>query len=251
MSILRIEGLHAHYGKSHVLQGIDLHVDDGELVTLLGRNGAGKTTTLKSICGVVPPTAGRVRFMGEEVQGLPPHRIAQRGVCLVPEHRGIFRLLTVEENLLLGQRRQSPWQLADIYRIFPRLKERRANGGGQLSGGEQQMLAIGRALMNAPRLLMLDEPVEGLAPVIVEEIVAQLQAIKAAGVAILLVEQNLEVCTQLADRHYIIEQGRDRARGPQRGLPGRRSDQGPIPGRGPRLESALRPQPLQDHRPWT
>ena len=207
MSILQIEGLHAHYGKSHVLQGIDLHVDDGELVTLLGRNGAGKTTTLKSICGVVPPTAGRVRFMGEDVQGLPPHRIAQRGVCLVPEHRGIFRLLTVEENLLLGQRKQSPWQLADIYRIFPRLKERRTNGGGQLSGGEQQMLAIGRALMNAPRLLMLDEPVEGLAPVIVEEIVAQLQTIKAAGVAILLVEQNLEVCVQLADRHYILEQG--------------------------------------------
>ncbi|MDT0136676.1 ABC transporter ATP-binding protein [Acidovorax sp. PRC11] len=206
-SILQIEGLHAHYGKSHVLQGVGLHVDDGELVTLLGRNGAGKTTTLKSICGVVQPSAGRVRFRGEDVQGLPAHRIAQRGVCLVPEHRGIFRLLTVEENLLLGQRRQSPWQLADIYRIFPRLKERRTNGGGQLSGGEQQMLAIGRALMNAPRLLMLDEPVEGLAPVIVEEIVSQLQAIKAAGVAILLVEQNLEVCTQLADRHYIIEQG--------------------------------------------
>ncbi len=207
MSILQIEGLHAHYGKSHVLQGIDLHVDDGELVTLLGRNGAGKTTTLKSICGVVPPSQGRVRFLGADVQGQPPHRIAQRGVCLVPEHRGVFRLLTVEENLLLGQRKQSPWQLADIYRIFPRLKERRTNGGAQLSGGEQQMLAIGRALMNAPRLLMLDEPVEGLAPVIVEEIVAQLKAIKAAGVAILLVEQNLEVCTQLADRHYIIEQG--------------------------------------------
>ena len=125
----------------------------------------------------------------------------------MPEHRGIFKLLTVEENLLLGQRKHSPWQLPDVYRIFPRLKERRANGGGQLSGGEQQMLAIGRALMNAPRLLMLDEPVEGLAPVIVEEIVAQLQTIKAAGVSILLVEQNLEVCTQLADRHYVIEQG--------------------------------------------
>ncbi|GKS86285.1 ABC transporter ATP-binding protein [Acidovorax sp. SUPP1855] len=207
MTILQIEGLHAHYGKSHVLQGVDLHVNDGELVTLLGRNGAGKTTTLKAICGVVPPSQGRIRFAGDDVQGLPAHRIAQRGVCLVPEHRGIFRLLTVEENLLLGLRKQSPWQLADIYRIFPRLKERRRNGGGQLSGGEQQMLAIGRALMNAPRLLMLDEPVEGLAPVIVEEIVAQLQAIKAAGVAILLVEQNLEVCTQLADRHYIIEQG--------------------------------------------
>ena len=205
--ILRIENLHAHYGKSHVLQGVSLQIGDGELVTLLGRNGAGKTTTLKSICGVVPPTQGRILFSGQEVQALAPHDVAQRGVCLVPEHRGIFKLLTVEENLLLGQRKRSPWQLEDVYRIFPRLKERRLNGGGQLSGGEQQMLAIGRALMNAPKLLMLDEPVEGLAPVIVEEIVAQLKTIKAAGVAILLVEQNLEVCTQLADRHYIIEQG--------------------------------------------
>lgn len=208
MTILSIEGLHAHYGKSHVLQGVDLRVGDGELVTLLGRNGAGKTTTLKSICGVVPPTQGRVRFAGEEVQDLATHAIAQRGVCLVPEHRGIFKLLTVEENLLLGQRKRSPWQLPDVYRIFPRLKERRTNGGGQLSGGEQQMLAIGRALMNNPKLLMLDEPVEGLAPVIVEEIVSQLKTIKAAGVAILLVEQNLEVCTQLADRHCVLEQGR-------------------------------------------
>ena len=205
--ILQLDQVHAHYGKSHVLQGVSLQVDDGELVTLLGRNGAGKTTTLKSIVGVVTPTQGTVRFAGQEVQGLPAHAIAQRGVCLVPEHRGIFRLLTVEENLLLGQRKRSPWQLKDIYRIFPRLQERCKNGGGQLSGGEQQMLAIGRALMNAPKLLMLDEPVEGLAQVIVEEIVVQLKQIKAAGVAVLLVEQNLEVCTQLADRHYIIEQG--------------------------------------------
>jgi branched-chain amino acid transport system ATP-binding protein len=205
--ILELDNVHAHYGKSHVLQGMTLQVNDGELVTLLGRNGAGKTTTLKSIVGVVPPTQGRVRFCGQAVQGLAPHMISKRGVCLVPEHRGIFKLLTVEENLLLGQRKQSPWQLGDVYRIFPRLKERRRNGGGQLSGGEQQMLAIGRALMNDPKLLMLDEPVEGLAPVIVEEIVAQLNTIKAAGVAILLVEQNLEVCTQLANRHYIIEQG--------------------------------------------
>lgn len=205
--ILEIENGHAHYGKSHVLQGVTLQVNDGELVTLLGRNGAGKTTTLKCIAGVVPATQGRIRFCGQAVQDLPSHVIAKRGVCLVPEHRGIFKLLTVEENLLLGQRKRSPWQLADVYRIFPRLEERRRNGGGQLSGGEQQMLAIGRALMNDPKLLMLDEPVEGLAPVIVEEIVAQLMNIKAAGVAILLVEQNLEVCTQLADRHYIIEQG--------------------------------------------
>jgi branched-chain amino acid transport system ATP-binding protein len=205
--ILEVASLHAHYGKSHVLQGVSLQVDDGELVTLLGRNGAGKSTTLKSIVGAVRPTAGHVRFAGQEVQGLPAHVISSRGLCLVPEHRGIFRLLSVEENLLLGQRKRSPWQLDDIYRIFPRLKERRRNGGAQLSGGEQQMLAIARALLNAPRLLMLDEPVEGLAPVIVEEIVAQLKQIKTAGVAILLVEQNLEVCTQLADRHYVVEQG--------------------------------------------
>ncbi|KQP19432.1 ABC transporter ATP-binding protein [Pseudorhodoferax sp. Leaf265] len=205
--LLEVDSVHAHYGKSHVLQGVSLQVADGELVTLLGRNGAGKTTTLKTIAGVMPPSQGTVRFGGEEVSRLATHQVAQQGICLVPEHRGVFKLLTVEENLLLGQRKNSPWQLADIYRIFPRLKERRTNGGGQLSGGEQQMLAIGRALMNAPRLLMLDEPVEGLAPVIVEEIVAQLKVIRTAGVAILLVEQNLEVCTQLADRHYIIEQG--------------------------------------------
>jgi len=206
--ILDVDNLHAHYGKSHVLQGVCFTVGNGELVTLLGRNGAGKTTTLKSIAGVVAPTQGRVAFVGKPLQGQASHVIARQGVCLVPEHRGIFKLLTVEENLMLGLRKRSPWQLDDVYRIFPRLKERRRNGGGQLSGGEQQMLAIGRALMNDPKLLMLDEPVEGLAPVIVEEIVAQLKTIKAAGVAILLVEQNLEVCTQLADRHCILEQGR-------------------------------------------
>ncbi|MBS0495760.1 MAG: ABC transporter ATP-binding protein, partial [Proteobacteria bacterium] len=206
-TLLSVEAVHAHYGKSHVLQGVSLQVHEGELVTLLGRNGAGKTTTLKTIAGVMPPTQGQVRFDGATTSRLATHQVAQRGICLVPEHRGIFKLLTVEENLLLAQRKKSPWQLPDVYRIFPRLQERRSNGGGQLSGGEQQMLAIGRALMNAPRLLMLDEPVEGLAPVIVEEIVAQLKTIKAAGVTILLVEQNLEVCTQLADRHYIIEQG--------------------------------------------
>ncbi|WP_353235175.1 ABC transporter ATP-binding protein [Diaphorobacter ruginosibacter] len=205
--ILQVEDIHAHYGKSHVLQGVSLHVGDGELVTLLGRNGAGKTTTLKCIAGAMLPSRGQIRFDGAVTSRLATHLVAQRGICLVPEHRGIFKLLTVEENLMLGHRRNSPWQLGDIYQIFPRLRERRTNGGGQLSGGEQQMLAIGRALMNAPRLLMLDEPVEGLAPVIVEEIVAQLKVIKAAGVSILLVEQNLEVCTQLADRHYIIEQG--------------------------------------------
>ena len=205
---LEVRDLHSHYGKSHVIQGVSLRVGAGELVTLLGRNGAGKSTTLKSIVGVVLPTGGQVSFDGQALRGQPPHRIAQRGLCLVPEDRGVFKLLTVEENLMLGQRKSSPWQLDDVYRIFPRLKERRRNGGGMLSGGEQQMLSIGRALMNHPRLLMLDEPVEGLAPVIVEEIVAQLKTIKQTGLPVLLVEQNLEVCTQLADRHYIIDQGR-------------------------------------------
>lgn len=206
--ILDVDGIQSYYGKSHILQGLALQVPDGALVTVLGRNGAGKSTTLKTIAGVIAPRSGRIHFNGQNIAGLPAHRIAAMGVCLVPEHRGIFKLLTVEENLKLGLRRASPWQLDDIYRIFPRLKERRRNGGGQLSGGEQQMLAIGRALMNHPRLLMLDEPVEGLAPVIVEEIVVQLKLIKQSGVAIVLVEQNLEVCTQLADRHIIIEQGR-------------------------------------------
>ncbi|WP_066733162.1 ABC transporter ATP-binding protein [Cupriavidus sp. D384] len=206
--MLDVQDIHGYYGKSHVLQGVSLAIGDGELVTLLGRNGAGKSTTLKAIAGIVAPRGGRVLFRGKDVAGMAPFRIASQGLCFVPEHRGIFKLLTVEENLKLAAKKASPWQLDDVYRIFPRLRERRSNGGAQLSGGEQQMLAIGRALMNHPRLLMLDEPVEGLAPVIVEEIVAQLKVIKAAGVPILLVEQNLEVCMQLADRHVVIEQGK-------------------------------------------
>jgi branched-chain amino acid transport system ATP-binding protein len=156
----------------------------------------------------VQPRQGKVMFEGNNVAGLPAYKIAARGVCLVPEHRGIFKLLTVEENLTMAARKDSAWGLEDVYKIFPRLKERRKNGGGQLSGGEQQMLAIARALMTHPKVLMLDEPVEGLAPVIVDEIVAQIKLIKATGMSIILVEQNLEVCTQLADRHYIVEQGR-------------------------------------------
>jgi branched-chain amino acid transport system ATP-binding protein len=205
--MLSVEQIHSYYGKSHILQGVSLNVAEGEVVTLLGRNGAGKTTTLKSIVGVLRPALGKVLFQGDNLAGLASYKIAARGVCLVPEHRGVFKLLTVEENLTMAARRESAWQLQDIYRIFPRLKERRKNGGGQLSGGEQQMLAIGRALMTHPKVLMLDEPVEGLAPVIVDEIVAQLKLIKATGMSIILVEQNLEVCTQLADRHYILEQG--------------------------------------------
>ena len=208
-NILEVEALHAHYGKSHVLQGVSMTVGEAELVTLLGRNGAGKSTTLKSIAGAVTPTGGRVRFHGADVAGMPPHRIATRGVCLVPEHRGIFKLLTVEENLLLGQRRDSPWQLEDIYRIFPRLKERRRNGGGQLSGGEQQMLAIGRALMSRPKFLMLDEPSLGIAPLLVKSIFAQIVAInRSRGITILLVEQNANLALEIATRGYVLETGR-------------------------------------------
>jgi branched-chain amino acid transport system ATP-binding protein len=206
--ILEISDLDAYYGKSHVLQSLTLHVDAGEVVTLLGRNGAGKSTTLKSIVGVVGAVSGRIIFKGKDIVGLPPHAIASMGLCLVPEHRGIFSLLSVEENLTVAADRKSPCQLQDVYRIFPRLKERRKNGGSQLSGGEQQMLAIARALMNNPSLLMLDEPVEGLAPVIVDEIVTQLAQVRSAGVPVLLVEQNLAVCHQLASRHYILSQGR-------------------------------------------
>jgi branched-chain amino acid transport system ATP-binding protein len=206
--LLDVEHIHAYYGQSHVIQDVSLQVDEGELVCLLGRNGAGKSTTLKSIVGIVPARQGKITFRGEDITALPTYRISDRNICFVPEHRGVFRLLTVEENLKLAAHKGSRWSLDDIYRIFPRLRERRRNGGGQLSGGEQQMLAIGRALMNSPELLILDEPVEGLAPVIVEEIVEQLKLIRNSGIAILLVEQNLEVCTQLGDRHYILESGR-------------------------------------------
>lgn len=207
-AFLQVEDIHSYYGKSHIIQGVSLEVGEGEIVTLLGRNGAGKSSTLKSISGLLTPKRGSVRMGGKEMAGWPAYKVAQNGLSLVPEDRGIFSLLSVEENLRIAQRKGSPWSMKDVYAIFPRLEERKRNGGGQLSGGEQQMLSIARALLNGPKLLMLDEPVEGLAPVIVEEIVEQIQKIRAAGVPILLVEQNLAVCTVLADRHYILEQGR-------------------------------------------
>ena len=208
MSALTLEDVHAYYGKSHILQGVSLSVNAGEIVCLLGRNGAGKTTSLRSACGLMTARRGRVIFGGVDVTGWPAHRISRAGLALVPENRGVFALLSVEENLRIAERRGSPWRLRDVYAIFPRLEERRRNGGAELSGGEQQMLAIARALLLGPKLLMLDEPVEGLAPVIVDEIVRQMRAIRAAGVPILLVEQNLAVCMALADRHYILELGR-------------------------------------------
>ena len=205
---LQLEEVHSYYGKSHILQGVTLTVGPGEVVTLLGRNGAGKTTTLKTISGLVRAAAGTIRFFGADITSARAHVSAQNGLALVPENRGIFGLLSVEENLKIAARKGSLWTMDDVYRHFPRLKERRRNGGAQLSGGEQQMLAIARALLNGPKLLMLDEPVEGLAPVVVEEIVAQIRDIRSSGIPILLVEQNLAVCTELADRHYILELGR-------------------------------------------
>ncbi|MBM3107948.1 MAG: ABC transporter ATP-binding protein [Pseudomonas sp.] len=206
--MLNVENIHSYYDKSHVLEGVSLSVGEGELVTLLGRNGAGKTTTLRSILGIVRPRQGQIHFKGQQLVGREIFEIARQGIALVPEHRGVFRLLSVEENLKIAARKDSRWQLADVYAMFPRLKERRSNNGFALSGGEQQMLAIARALLNDPKLLILDEPTEGLAPVIVDELVKILRRIKEEGLSILLVEQNLMVCDALADRHYVLEQGR-------------------------------------------
>ena len=206
--MLAVANVHAFYGKSHILHGVSLDVGAGEIVSLLGRNGAGKTTTLKSITGIVRPRDGSVRFEGAALTGAPTHVIARRGIALVPEHRDIFRSLSVEENLAVARRDGSTWNIADVFAHFPRLRERRRSRGGTLSGGEQQMLAIARALVNAPKLLLLDEPTEGLAPVIVDELVEIIAGIRARGLAVLLVEQNLAVCMALADRHYLLEQGR-------------------------------------------
>jgi len=206
--MLQVDGIHTYYGKSHILHGISLEVREGEVVTLLGRNGAGKTTTLRSIVGVTPPAQGSIVFDGQPLARLKPYEIVRRGLCFVPEHRGIFGMLTVEENLAIAEKRHSAWQREDVYRLFPRLEERRRNVGTHLSGGEQQMLAIARALLNGPRLLLLDEPTEGLAPVIVSEIVETMNRIRTQGIPILLVEQNIKVCQKVADRHYIVEQGR-------------------------------------------
>ena len=205
--MLELTDIHSYYGKSHVLEGVSLTVGEGELVTLLGRNGAGKTTTLKSIMGLVDTPTGSISLRGTPLLGQAPFQIARQGVALVPEHRGIFSILSVEENLQIAVRRGSRWQMEDIFRWFPRLEERRRNRGNALSGGEQQMLAIARALLNDPQILLLDEPTEGLAPVIVDEIVKILKAIRGEGLSVLLVEQNLRVCEGVADRHYILEQG--------------------------------------------
>ncbi|WP_198374719.1 ABC transporter ATP-binding protein [Neoroseomonas rubea] len=210
--MLAVDGLVAGYGGSRVLHGIDLAVGAGEVVTLLGRNGMGKTTTVRSIMGLLKPAAGRIAFDGRDVTGLPPYRIAQRGIGLVPEGRQVFPTLTVEENLVATAANRAGgaprWTLDAVLALFPRLAERRRNLGARLSGGEQQMLAIGRALMTNPRLLVLDEATEGLAPLIRAEIWAVLARLRAEGQAILLIDKNLAAILRLADRHVVIEKGR-------------------------------------------
>ncbi len=214
--LLAVEALHAHYGKSHILHGVSLQIDAGEIVCLLGRNGVGKSTTLKSIMGLVRPSRGRVLFKGSSIEGLPPYRVARLGLGYVPEERRIFPTITVRENLLMGIKGKrgaksgaphDGWSLERVYEFFPRLKERQRQRAGTLSGGEQQMLTMGRTLMGNPDLLLVDEPTEGLAPMIVEQVERILRAIHASGTPVLLVEQSMETALALAERVYVMSKG--------------------------------------------
>jgi branched-chain amino acid transport system ATP-binding protein len=208
MSLLEVSGLNSYYGDSHILFDVSMRVERNEVVALLGRNGAGKSTTLKSLMGVVTPRTGKVMFNGKDLAGQQSHTIAQAGIQLVHEDRRIFGSLNVEENLVLaGITAPKRWPLDRIYEMFPRLKERRGNRGTDLSGGEQQMLAIARALIRDPEIILLDEPFEGLAPVIVRDLVNACRALAAAGQTIVLVEQNLAATLALAQRVYIINNG--------------------------------------------
>jgi branched-chain amino acid transport system ATP-binding protein len=206
--MLDVDGIDAFYGRSQVLFGMGLSVGAGEVVTLMGRNGMGKTTTVKAIMGLLPVTKGAVRFAGEAIDRLPAYRIAQRGLGLVPEGRQIFPNLTARENLVATARPGGNWTLERVFDLFPRLAQRQAAMGNQLSGGEQQMLAIGRALMTNPRLLILDEATEGLAPLIRGEIWRCLGRLKAAGQSILLIDKTVDALARIGDRHYIMEKGR-------------------------------------------
>ena len=207
--MLQVRGLNAWYGESHVLHGVDFEVGEGEVVTLLGRNGAGKTTTMKSIMGLVPRRAGSVAFRGRETIRLRPDAVARAGIALCPEERGIFASLTVAENLMLPPVvAPGGLDVATIHALFPNLKERASSQGTRLSGGEQQMLAIGRILRTGARFLLLDEPTEGLAPVIVQQIGRTIRELRARGFTVLLVEQNFRFAATVADRHYVMEHGR-------------------------------------------
>jgi len=207
MSALEAQGLHTYYGKSHILHGVSLYVGEGEVVALLGRNGAGKSTTLRSLVGLTPPREGTVKLFGKDVTGWPPFRIAALGLGYVPEGRRIFGNLTVAENLQVPLERPGPWTIPKIYELFPRLAERAGNSGRQLSGGEQEMLAIGRALLLNPQILLLDEPSQGLAPLIVAEVFRIIAMMRDSGMAVLLVEQNVRAAVALASRAYVLDHG--------------------------------------------
>ena len=213
-NVLEVKDLHAHYGKSHILHGVGLAVNEGELVTLLGRNGAGKTTTIRTLMGLVRPREGHIRVFGKEVTGWPPFRIAELGVGYVPEGRKIFAGLTVDENLHVPVERPGPWTVERVYQLFPRLLERKGNKGRQLSGGEQEMLAIGRALLLNPKLLFLDEPSQGLAPLIVQDVFRVIVQMRNEGMSVLLVEQNVRAAVEIADRAYVLDDGRVVYEGP-------------------------------------
>ena len=210
--MLKVENIETAYGSSQVLFGVSLGVEAGEVVTLLGRNGMGKTTTISSIMGIIRPRAGAIEFDGSPIMSLPSYKVARAGLGLVPEGRQIFPNLTVRENLVATAanrtERANPWTLDRVFELFPGLAERRTNMGNQLSGGEQQMLAVARALMTNPHLLILDEATEGLAPLIRAEIWRVLQHLKSAGQSILVIDKNVEALTRIADRHYVIEKGR-------------------------------------------
>jgi branched-chain amino acid transport system ATP-binding protein len=210
--MLEVSEIETSYRASQVLFGVSLEVGAGEMVTLLGRNGMGKTTTVYSVMGVVPVHAGEIRFEGRSIRGLPSYKVAQAGIGLVPEGRQVFPNLSVDENLLATAANRAgegdPWLREKVFELFPKLAERRGNMGVQLSGGEQQMLAIGRALMTNPRLLILDEATEGLAPLVRAEIWRVLDKLKSAGLAILIIDKNVDALTRIADRHYIIEKGK-------------------------------------------
>jgi len=207
--MLDLDQVDAYYGDSHILHGVSLTVRDGEVVCLLGRNGAGKTTTIMTVMGYLHPRRGAIRYKGRDIGALPPYAVAQLGFGFVPQERGIFKSLTVRENLTVFARTRgkSYWTLERIFALFPNLQARERNLGFQLSGGEQQMLSIARALMLNPSLLLLDEPSEGLAPMIIQEIVAVLKRLKGEGLAILLVEQNLRAAFAVADRHHVMNKG--------------------------------------------
>ncbi len=207
---LTLEGVHAYYGHSHVLHGISLRLPEGKVLALLGRNGAGKTTTIMSIAGLLPARAGSIKLFGRPIEKLPPEFIARAGIRLVPQGRRIFPSLSVQENLAVAEQQRegkSPWTFSRVYELFPRLQERVRQGAGSLSGGEQQMLAIGRALMGNPRVLLMDEPSEGLAPLIVAEVGRAIEQIKSEGLSILLVEQNFKLALDLADDIIVINTG--------------------------------------------